>query len=215
MNRLWTLPGRRFSRGNANPALAKEIASYVGVPARPGLGHLLPQRRDGREDQRECPRARRLHRPAHRAADQPEPDGAADHDRRGPARQRDAHHRGHALLRLRAPGPQGPAARADHGQARRQPARRRRGQPHPDHGTCTRSRFRASSTSRSTTSMPRGDLQVPFLAQARQRDRGRARRRRDEARLGLFDHAAVQPRHRGQAAHQPPPRSNRSICSAT
>ena len=44
--------------------------------------------------------------------------------RRGQARLGAARHGGDAVLRLRAPGPQGPAARADHGQAGGQPDHR-------------------------------------------------------------------------------------------
>src|SRR2546430_8805913 len=42
-----------------------------------------------------------------------EPDGALAADRRGPAGERRAHHGRAAVLRLRAPGPQGPAAGGD------------------------------------------------------------------------------------------------------
>ncbi len=61
-------------------------------------------------------------------------DGAAHHDRRRAPRVGRAHHRRAAVLRLRAPGSQGPAARADHREARRQSPRRRRRDPRAHDG---------------------------------------------------------------------------------
>ena len=61
-------------------------------------------------------------------------------------------HRGHPVLRLRAPGPQGRAAHADHVEARRRshPGGGRR--PASSRSICTPDRSRASSTSPSITS---------------------------------------------------------------
>ena len=64
-------------------------------------------------------------------------------------------HRGHPLLRLRAAGPEGGPAHADHRQAGRGPARVRRRHPRGVDGHARRRRSRASSTSPRTTSTPR------------------------------------------------------------
>ncbi len=87
-------------------------------------------------------------------ADQRPHHGAAHHDRRREARVGEAHHRGVPVLRLRAPGPEGRGARADHGAPARRPAHRRRVPTASSPSTCTPGRSRASSTSPSTTSPP-------------------------------------------------------------
>ena len=104
--------------GNANPALAQEIAQVLETP----LGQVRVSRfSDGEtfcEIQRERPRRRRLRHPADVLAGERQRDGAADHGRRAPARVGRLDHRGHPVLRLRPAGPQGRAAHAHHLQAR-------------------------------------------------------------------------------------------------
>ncbi len=67
-----------------------------------------------------------------------QPHGAAGHARRGQARLGAAGDRGAAVLRLRAPGPQGPAARADLGQAGGEPDHRGGRGPRAHHGSAQR-----------------------------------------------------------------------------
>ena len=98
---------------------------------RPGAGQmhhqLLSRRRNVRQDRGECARGGCVHRAIHFAADQPSLYGIVHHDGCGAAGQRVADHGGVALLRVCAAGPQGPAARADHGQIGGQSAGRGRG----------------------------------------------------------------------------------------
>ena len=68
------------------------------------------------------------------------------------ARVGEAHHRGVAVLRLLAPGPEGRRSRADHRASRRRHAHVRPAPTASSPSTCTPVRSRASSTSRSTTS---------------------------------------------------------------
>ena len=63
--------------GNANPALAQEIADAPGRRAGQGQGRPLLRRRGRRRDPAERARARHLRGAAHLRADQREPDGAA------------------------------------------------------------------------------------------------------------------------------------------
>ena len=63
---------------------------------------------------------------SHADSDQRPADGTADHDRRREARVGEAHHRGVAVLRLLAPGPEGRRTRADHRAPRRRHVHRRR-----------------------------------------------------------------------------------------
>ncbi len=74
-------------------------------------------------------RRRLLHRPDALRAGERSDHGAADHDRRDEAGVRQAHHRGHPVLRLLPAGPQGAVARADQREARRRHADRRRRRP--------------------------------------------------------------------------------------
>ena len=93
--------------------------------------------------------------------------GAADHDRRVQARVGGAHHGRHAVLRLRSQRQEGPAARADHGAAAREPDRDGGRRPRaddrparrPDPGLlqhpgrrADRALHRSAATSRSATS---------------------------------------------------------------
>ena len=61
-------------------------------------------------------------------------DGAPDHDRRREGRLRAPHHRGHALVRLLAPGQEVRTARAHHRPSRRPVPRGRRRRPRPHDG---------------------------------------------------------------------------------
>ena len=117
--------------GNAHRALAEEIAACLGMPlgqaevTRFSDGEVFVQIDENVRGadvfvvQPTCPPGER------------QPDGAPDHARRRQARLGRAHHRGAPVLRLRAPGPEGAAARADHGQARGRPDHRggRRARP--------------------------------------------------------------------------------------
>ena len=66
---------------------------------------------------------------SHTDADQQVDHGAADHGRRAQARLGQAHHRGHAVLRLRPPGQEAPRPRADLGPPDRRPVQDRRRRP--------------------------------------------------------------------------------------
>ena len=71
---------------------------------------------------------------AHGMTPERRPDGAAGDDRRRAGRLRPPDHRRDALVRLRPPGQEVPAARADHRPRRRQVPRGRRRRPRPHHG---------------------------------------------------------------------------------
>ena len=104
--------------GNANAALAHDIARHLRLTVGHADSRPLQRRRGQCRDHGERARPRCVHRAAHLPAGQRSPDGTADDDRCLPARLGGAHHGGGALFRLRAPGPA--AARhalADHGQA--------------------------------------------------------------------------------------------------
>ena len=120
--------------GRSHPELAERIAEQLGVE----LGEVetddVRERRDLRPLRRVDPRLRHLPRPDRLQPDRPEPDGALPDDPGGEARLGEADHRRHPALPVRAPGPQGEAARADHRPARRRPAPGRRRRPDPDDG---------------------------------------------------------------------------------
>ena len=137
--------------GNANPALAARGGAVSRHRDRQGARRHVQRRRGQRRDPGERARLRLLRAPADLRAGQHAPDGAPDHDRRAAPLVGAAHHRGDPLLRLRAPGPQGAPAAADHREARRRPDLHRGHRPPARASTCTRARSRASSTSRSTT----------------------------------------------------------------
>src|SRR5438093_1470381 len=119
----------------AEPALASrrygQPAARRGDGAEPGAAALrgddppLRRRRDLRQDRRERPRPGRLHHPADEPAGG-ELDGTAVPDRRGAACQRRTDHGGAAVLRLRASGPERPAAGRDQRQAHSEPDHARR-----------------------------------------------------------------------------------------
>ncbi|MCK7539681.1 MAG: hypothetical protein MZV63_56600, partial [Marinilabiliales bacterium] len=85
-------------------------------------------------DRREHPRHRRVRRAADQPAGRRAHHGAAGDDRRVPPLVGGAHHGGDSVLRLRAAGPQGQAARADLGQARGEHPERGRHEPRADDG---------------------------------------------------------------------------------
>ena len=116
--------GRRQARPRPRPGDAEDLRQRRG---------LLPLR--GVD-----PRRRRLPRPvdlrqrAERDDPQRRAGRAADDDRRRPGRLGPPDHRRHALVRLRPPGQEVGAARADLGPDRRQMPRGRRRRPRPDDG---------------------------------------------------------------------------------
>ena len=124
--------------GNSNRKLAEAIAAALGRPLSAGHGGPLLRRRDPGGDRREHPRAGHLHHPVHLLRRQRQPDGAAHHDRRAQARVGRHHQRGHPLLRLRPPGPQGGLAQPHHRQAGGRPARGGRRHPRGLHGHARR-----------------------------------------------------------------------------
>ena len=104
--------------GNANPALAQEIAQVLEMP----LGQCRVSRFSDGETFCEIARTYAgvdayIIQPTCSPGER-QRDGAADHGRRAAARLGRIDHRGHPVLRLRAPGPQGRAAHAHHVQAR-------------------------------------------------------------------------------------------------
>ena len=120
--------------GNANPELARKIAHWLGIRARPGRGVRVREREHLRPHPGQRPREGRLPRPAHVAAGQPVDHGAPDHDRRLQAGVRGADHGRGAVLRLRPLGQEGPAAGADHGPPDRGHDLGRRRRPDADDG---------------------------------------------------------------------------------
>ena len=126
--------------GRASGELASNIARHLaGRPRRRHPEDLL-QRRGLLPLRGVDPRRRRLHRPVDRRqrdrGDDPErrPHGAAGDDRRRAGCLRPPDHRRDALVRLRAPGQEVGAARADLGPDRGQVPRGRRRRPRPHHG---------------------------------------------------------------------------------
>ena len=118
------IPRRRLEMfsGRAHPALARDIATHLGVEL--GEANL----REFANGEIYCKYDISIRgcdvfivqthaTPGERLAD-----GAPHHDRRCEARVGQAHHRRLPLLRLLAPGPQVDGPRADHGQARRRHA---------------------------------------------------------------------------------------------
>ena len=89
--------------------------------ARPRRGRQLRRRRDLGRHRRERARHGRVRDPVHLRAREHEPDGAPDPPRRAAPLLRAPRDGGDPVLRLRAPGPQGEAAHADHREARRRP----------------------------------------------------------------------------------------------
>ena len=121
--------------GSAHPALAQEIAEHLGIPLGAARLHRFPDTRSLVPDRREHPRHGCLHRPADVGAGRRASGRAVRDDRRVPPVVGVAHHGGDSVLRLRAAGPQGQAARADLGQARGEPAERGRHEPRADDGS--------------------------------------------------------------------------------
>ena len=79
-------------------------------------------------------RQRRLCGAEHLKPCQPQPDGAAHHDGRFPARVGRAHHSRHSVLRLRPAGSEIPRAGPHYGQAGGGPDRNGGSRPRADHG---------------------------------------------------------------------------------
>ena len=107
---------RRQARDRAGPGRAEDLLQRRGLLPLPGVD----------------PRRGRVHRAVDARAREPQPDGAAADDRRGEGRLRAPDHRGHALVRLLAPGQEVDAARADLGPPRGAHARDGRRRPRAD-----------------------------------------------------------------------------------
>ncbi len=103
--------------GKANPhACAGDYAAPACTTGSRRCGPVQRRRSERRVDGKR-PRARCVHRAVDESAGG-EPHGVADDDGRLPARIGEAHHRGGAVLRLRAPGsPAARHARGHHGEA--------------------------------------------------------------------------------------------------
>jgi hypothetical protein len=84
----------------------------------------------------------------------PAPGGAADHDRRAEEGVGGQDHGGCSLLRICAPGSERPPARGDQRQTYCRPADDGWSEPRACLWTCTRRRFRGSSTFRWITCLP-------------------------------------------------------------
>src|SRR5207249_3592577 len=96
-------------RRNGQPAARRGDGRALGAAVVRGDDPPLRGWGDFRQDRRERARPRCVHHPA----DQPaggEPPGAVVPDRRRATGERGADHGGAAVLRLRAPGPPGPAS---------------------------------------------------------------------------------------------------------
>ena len=113
-------PSQRMGRGkrlkifagSAHPALAREIADSLGVPARPCPHSALPRHGSLVPDRREHPRDRRVRRAADLLAGRPAPRRTVRDDRCVPPLVGIAHHRRDSVLRIRAAGSEGQAAGA-------------------------------------------------------------------------------------------------------
>ena len=200
--------------GNANPALAQDIATHLSI----GLGKAkvgaLLRRRGRRRDRAERSRARHLRRPADVLADQREPDGALHHGRRAEARVGAPGDRGDPVLRLRPPGsPPALDARADLGQGRRQHARggRRRAPAddgparRPDPGLLQHPGRQHLRLAGAAVGPAEQALRRPGRRLARRRRRGARARARQAGRLRPGDHrqaAAEGQRLRSDARHR-------------
>jgi ribose-phosphate pyrophosphokinase len=91
--------------GNANPALAHDIARHLRLPVGHARRSAASAMASQCRDHGERARPRCLHRAAHLSAGERSPDGTAGDGGCLPARLGGAHHGGGALFRLRAPGP--------------------------------------------------------------------------------------------------------------
>ena len=112
--------------GSAHPQLTKEIADFLGIAAGQARLRRFPDSEVSFQiDENIRGTDVFIVQPTSNPVDAAS-DGAADHDRRVPPFVGGAHHGGDSVLRLRAAGPQGQAARADLGQARGEPAERGR-----------------------------------------------------------------------------------------
>ena len=133
--------------GNAHPALARDIAYHLNLPlGRINVGRFsdgeinveIMENVRGRDVfivQPTCP-------PVNENLME-----LLDHGRRVPTRVGEPDHGGHPLLRLRPPRPApSRGARADHGEARREPDRDSPASTACSPSTCTPTRSRASST---------------------------------------------------------------------
>ena len=137
--------------GTAHPELARDICEHLGIDVVPLHRRALLEREHAGADRRERARGRRLRDPAVVPAGLGRHPRAAHHDRRAEARVGRAHHRGAAVLPVRALRQEGPPAHLDHGAADGGPARDRGRRPRAHAWTCTRRRCRASSASRPTS----------------------------------------------------------------
>ena len=124
--------------GSSHPELAEKIAGHLGVELDPGRADDVRRRRALLPLRGLGSRRGHVHRPDGGDADRAEPHRAPDHGQRRAARFREAHHRRHPVVLLRAPGQEVAAARADHRASRRRPARDRRRRPDDHDGPARR-----------------------------------------------------------------------------
>ena len=195
--------------GNSNPGFGEGHRRRAGSAADQGQRPPLRRQRNLRRGARERARLGRVHHPVDVVSGQRPSDGIADHHRCAAPLVRAPHHGGDPLFRLRQAGPQGRLARADFGQAGRQ----------PDHPCRHRSRHDARPACRPDPGLLRHpDRQSLRLAadgarhqgtlRPRQCDGGVARRRRRGARP-----RPLQAHQRAARHHRQAPRTRRRIRS--
>ena len=124
--------GLKLMSGSANRPLAEAVAESMGIElTRLNLGRFADGEISVRIDENVRGNDVFIVQPTNPPGR--EHPRAAAADRRGAARLGGAHHLRDAVLRLRAAGPKGPAARADRRQADGEHDRRRRRRPRPRH----------------------------------------------------------------------------------
>ena len=115
--------------GRAHPVLAEEVAHLLGTGLVPQSAYEFANSEIYVPLRGVRPRLRRVRDPEPHRSDQRVDHGAPDHGRRPQAGLGQADHRGHAVLRLRAPGQEAPRPRADLGAPGRRPLQDRRRRP--------------------------------------------------------------------------------------
>ena len=188
--------------GSAHPALAREIAEHLGIPARRGAPASVSGHRSLVSDRREHPRDRRLHRAADVGAGGRAPGRVVRDDRRVPAIVGVAHHGRDSVLRLRAAGPQGQAARADFGQAGGKPAQRRGHESRADDGPAQGADSGVLRYPGGPPVRGAGDHRLPGAAELRAGHDRVAGRRGRRARARVREAARRRPRDRRQTAQR-------------
>ena len=188
--------------GSSHPSLTKEIAEFLGIPVGQARLRRFPGQRGLLPDRREHSRRRRLHRPADLQSGGPAPDGAAGDDRRVPPLVGGADHGGDPVLRLRAAGSQGQAARADFGEAGGEPAQRGGHESGADDGSAQGADPGVLRHPGGPSVRGAGDHRVPGAAGQPEPDDRVAGRRRRRTRAGLREAARRRTGGRRQAARR-------------